>query len=431
MHALLESDLSRLLAQIFAIMAVSRLVHAVLRPMHQPLAVAEMIAGILLGPSLLGWVAPDLSGALFPPSSVAVLHQIGQLGLVFFMFLVGLELDLDLLRGHRRSSSLISLGGIATPFVIGIAVGYLMYPVLSTPTVSRTGFSLFIGIALSITAFPVLARILKDQHLLGTEVGAIAIAAAAVDDVTAWSMLAFIVAITRVSDVGGAVASLALTLAFVVVMLGVIRPLLARLARRMPQPGAVTQNLIAVAMMALLVSSWLTEAIGIHSLFGAFLLGAIVPREGGLARAFVSRIEDLVVLIWLPVFFASTGLRVEIGLLSSGEEWAICGFVIVVACLGKIGGVGVSARLVGFSWRAAGTIGLLMNTRGLMELVVLTIGLELGILSRLTFSMMVLMAVVTTFMTVPFLHLFCRPQLLASAGHAASVAPSHAHPGAT
>lgn len=423
MHALLESDLSRLLAQIFAIVAVSRLVHAALRPMRQPLAVAEMIAGILLGPSLLGWLAPELSGALFPPSSVAVLHQIGQLGLVFFMFLVGLELDLDLLRGHRRSLSLISLGGIATPMLIGVAVGYLMYPVLSTPDVSRTAFSLFFGISLSITAFPVLARILKEQRLIGTEVGAIVIGSAAVGDVTAWSMLAFIVAITRADDVGGSLATLALTLAFVGVMLGVVRPLLARLARSMSQPGTVTQNLVTVAIMAVLASSWLTEAIGIHSLFGAFLLGAIVPREGGLARTFVSRIEDLVVLILLPVFIASTGLRVEIGLLSSGQEWAICGFVIAVACIGKIGGVGVSARLVGFPWRAAGAIGLLMNTRGLMELVVLTIGLELGILSRLTFSMMVLMAVVTTFMTVPFLHLFCRPHLLASASASAP------HPG--
>jgi len=408
MHRLLENDLSRLVAQVLAIIAVSRIVHLILRPLREPLAVAEMIAGILLGPSLLGWLVPDVSAAVFPPASLGTLHLVGQLGLVFFMFLVGLELDLELLRGHRRSSFLIALGGIATPFTLGIAVGYLMYPVLSAPDVSRTAFSLFVGIALSITAFPVLARILKEQRLHATEIGAITTAAAAINDVVAWFLLAFVIAISRASDPGGAIVTLLLTLAFLVVMFGAVRPFVARLAKHGPTPGAVTQNLIAFASMAALVSSWLTELIGIHALFGAFVFGAIVPREGGMARAMVARLEDLVVLVWLPVFFASTGLRTEIGLLSSGQEWALCGFVILVACAGKIGGAGVSARLLGFRWREAGTIGLLMNTRGLMELVVLSIGLDLGILSRLTFSMMVLMAVVTTFMTVPLLHLVCR-----------------------
>jgi Kef-type K+ transport system membrane component KefB len=194
-----------------------------------------------------------------------------------------------------------------------------------------------------------------------------------------------------------------------VAMFVVVRPFLARLVKRGPSPGAVTQNLIAGATLAALASSWLTEAIGIHALFGAFVFGAIVPREGGMARAMAVRLEDLILLVWLPVFFASTGLRTEIGLLSSGSEWALCGLVIAVACIGKIGGAGLSAWLLGFRWREAGTIGLLMNTRGLMELVVLSIGLDLGILSRLTFTMLVLMAVVTTFMTVPLLHVIVRP----------------------
>lgn len=409
MHRLLENDLSRLVAQVLAIVIGSRFLHRILRPLREPLAVAEMIAGILLGPSLLGWLAPDASAALFPPASLGTLHLVGQLGLVLFMFVVGLELELDLLKDHRRASFLISLGGIATPFCLGLALGYFLYPTLSSPDVSRIAFSAFIGIALSVTAFPVLARILKEQRLHATEIGAITTAAAAINDVAAWSLLAFVVAIARASDLDSAFVTLALTSAFLGVMFGIVRPLAARLANRLPDGGAVTQNLIVLATMAALVSSWITELIGIHALFGAFVVGAIVPRERGLARAMASRLEDLVVLVWLPVFFASTGLRTQIGLLSSGHQWMLCALVIAVACAGKIGGAGLSARLLGFSWRDAGTIGLLMNTRGLMELVVLAIGLDLGILSPLTFSIMVLMAVTTTFMTVPLLHWFCRP----------------------
>jgi Kef-type K+ transport system membrane component KefB len=418
MHHLLENPLSRLVAQVLAILVVSRIVHLVFRPLREPLAVAEMLAGILLGPSLLGWLAPDVSSALFPPASLGILHLVGQLGLIFFMFVVGLELDLELLRNHRRSSFLISMGGIATPFILGIVIGYEVYPILSTPDVSRIAFSLFIGVALSITAFPVLARILKELQLHTTELGAITTAAAAVDDVVAWSLLAFVVAIARSSDLSDALVTLSLALAFVIAMFRVVRPLLARLARRNPAP--VTQNLIAFATMAALVSSGLTELIGIHALFGAFVLGVVMPREGGVAQAIAARLEDLVLLVWLPVFFASTGLRTEIGLLSSGEEWALCGFIIVAACAGKIGGAGLSTRLLGFSWRESGTIGLLMNTRGLMELVVLSIGLELGILSRLTFSMMVLMAVTTTFMTAPLVHLVGRSRVPAVRPAAAS-----------
>jgi Kef-type K+ transport system membrane component KefB len=391
----------QLLCQIGAILLAGRLLGRLMRRLGQPTVIAEILAGILLGPSLLGVISPGALDALFPAASLPVLGMTAQLGLVFFMFLVGLEFDPSLLRGQGRSSVAISNAGIIVPFVLGAIASIPLHATLAPAGVSRIAFGLFLGAAMSVTAFPVLARILAERRLIRTRVGALALAAAAVDDVTAWCMLAFVVAVAGAAGVGPALQTTGLAIVYVLVMWKVVRPMLARIG---PRGGlAVSSDTIAFVFLVLLASAAVTEWIGIHALFGAFLLGAIIPRDRGLHTVLVEKIEDFVTIVLLPLFFAYSGLRTQIGLLDDPTAWWTTLGIITVACVGKFGGTAAAARLTGLDLRSSAAIGVLMNTRGLMELVVLNIGLDLGVISTELFAMMVIMALVTTWITSPLL----------------------------
>jgi Kef-type K+ transport system membrane component KefB/nucleotide-binding universal stress UspA family protein len=408
---LLADPLSRFVLQIIVVVAVARAIGVVARRFRQPVVIAEIGAGILLGPSILGWASPQLETLLFGPAQ-GLLRVVSQLGLVLFMFLIGLELDLKLLRGRSRTALLVSHTSIAVPFALGAALAAHLYETYAPDGVSVTSFALFMGAAMSITAFPVLARILSERGLLRTKIGSVAIAVAAVDDLTAWCALAFVIATARTGGVQPALITSVLVVAYVFVMWRGIRPVLQRLARRVATPEAMSQDVVAVVLVLLLTSAWVTDQIGVHMLFGAFLFGVILPKDGGFARSLGEKLEDLVVVLLLPIFFAYSGLRTEIGLLDSTQHWLVCGLVIVVACLGKFAGALLPARWTGLSWREAGALGVLLNTRGLMELIVLNIGLDLGVISAEIFSMMVLMALVTTLMTTPLLdRIYPRAQL--------------------
>ncbi len=399
------SALTLLLAQMSVVLLASRLLGAGARKLGQPQVIAEVVAGIVLGPSLLGWVWPGGMAMLFPDSSMSSLKMLSQVGLVLFMFLVGLELDPKLLKGRAHSSVIISHTSIVVPFALGAGAAFWLYTSYATAGVSFLSFALFLGVAMSVTAFPVLARILSERHLLTSRVGAITIACAAVDDVTAWCILAFVVAVARASGLDAALWTTALAAAFIAFMLFVVRPFLARLGHRVADKSGMTPAVTGVTLLGLLLSSSATELIGIHALFGAFMFGAVLPKEGRLAESLAERLETVAVGLLLPLFFAFSGLRTEIGLVNEPSEWLVTGALIALATLGKFGGSAVAARLTGLRWREASAVGILMNTRGLMELIVLNIGLDLGVISPTVFTMLVLMALVTTFMTTPVLSL--------------------------
>jgi Kef-type K+ transport system membrane component KefB len=363
-----------------------------------------MVAGILLGPSLFGWLLPGAASAIFPPDSLGFLSAVSQVGVVLFMFLMGLEVDPQLLRRKGRTAVVTSQAGIFVPFVLGAALGAFLYPRLSTEGVKELHFVIFMGTAMSITAFPVLARILNERGLLVTNVGTMAMACAAVDDVAGWSILAAVVLLTRSHEVG---ASMGLTLlgllTFGAVLLLVVRPLLRKLVDIYVRRDVLSNDLMALVLLLVLGSALASEAIGVHALFGAFVLGVVVPRRSDFVRAIIGKMQDLVVVLLLPLFFALTGLRTQIGLLTGASMWGYCGLVLLVAIVGKFGGASVAARVSGLSWREAGALGVLMNTRGLVELVILNIGLEIGVISPSLFTMMVIMALVTTIITTPLL----------------------------
>ena len=397
-------NLSLLIAQVATILIVARLIGWLFRRFHQPRVVGEMVAGILLGPTLLGWAAPGISAVLFPPASMGYLNALSQFGLLLFMFLVGLELDLEQLRKLGRIATTTSLASIITPFILGFLLAIYLYPRLSDRGVSFTGFALFMSIAMSITAFPVLARILTERDLLRSKVGSVAITCAAVDDVTAWIILAGIIVLIRSSNLPLPLwAMLAGLGVFILVMLVVVRRALQRLVTFYERQGGFTQDILAVVLLLVMASGWMTEFLGVHALFGAFLAGAIMPRHHELSRELLRRCEALIVTLLLPLYFAFTGLRSSVFLISGARMWFYCAMIIALAIIGKLLGSLIAARINGMSWREATAVGVLMNTRGLVELVILNIGLDLGVLSPALFSIMVLMALVTTFMTSPLI----------------------------
>jgi Kef-type K+ transport system membrane component KefB len=406
-------NLFTLVLQITVILAVCRLIGSLFRRFHQPRVVGEMFAGILLGPSLLGWVAPQFSAYLFPASSLGFLNALSQIGVVIFMFLVGLGINPKELKHQSHAAVLTSHVSITAPFVLASLLALYLYPRLSDDSVSFTNFALFMGAAMSITAFPVLARILSERNLLSSPLGTVAIACAAVDDVTGWCILAYIVVLIRAAHGAGSIwITLGGILLFAGAMIYGVRFLLRGFERTFRKHGEISENLMAVMLLLVLVSALCTERLGIHLLFGSFLMGAIMPKEQKFVRYVLDRFEIITITLLLPLFFAFTGLRTNIGLVKGQEMWIDCALIILVATLGKLGGSMAAARLSGMPLREAAGLGTLMNTRGLMELVILNIGLDIKVISPALFSMMVLMALFTTFMTTPVLELICPDNLL-------------------
>jgi Kef-type K+ transport system membrane component KefB len=399
--------LVHVLGALTAVLVTGRLVGRLFRLIRQPPVIGEVVGGMILGPSLLGRVWPEAAAVVLPSSVAPYLGVVAQLGVILYMFLVGLDLDLKVLVSRAQATVTISHASIIAPFLLGAALALFLYPRLSTRDVPFTSFALFLGVAMSITAFPVLARILTDCRMQKTHLGAIALGCAAMDDVTAWCLLAFVVAMTRAA-VGAVVPVLLLTAGFIAFMLLVVQPLAARVLGRLDLVH-LTSGVTAIVYAALLLSAIATELIGIHAIFGAFLLGAVIPHDTPVARAFVAKLEDPVTVLLLPAFFAFTGLRTQVGLVSGAEHWLMCGLIILVATAGKFGGTLAAARFTGLDWRESAGLGILMNTRGLMELIVLNIGLDLGVISPTLFAMMVLMALATTIATTPILHLLVPP----------------------
>ncbi|WP_310426891.1 cation:proton antiporter [Chamaesiphon sp. VAR_48_metabat_135_sub] len=391
------------LIEVLVVIGGSRLVGWAFRSIGQPLVIGEIVAGIALGPSLLGWLAPDLAGALFPVTAIPFLNVLSQIGLIFFMFLIGLELDPKYLQGNLKTAVVTSGVSILVPFSLAGILSLLIYPVLSNNSVSFTAFTLFLGAAMSITAFPVLARIITENNLQNTRLGTLALTCAAVDDVTAWCLLALAIAVTRTNSMVGAVPIIIYSVVYIGAMLTVGRWLLNILSTYYDRTGKLSQLMLAGIYMAVVSSALITEAIGIHLIFGAFLLGAAMPKNPRLVREVAQKTEDFVLIFLLPVFFAYSGLKTQIGLLNSPELWLLCLAILGVAIVGKYVGTYYAARSCQIDRQEASALGWLMNTRGLTELIVLNIGLELGVISPILFTMLVIMALVTTFMTSPLL----------------------------
>ncbi|MEH2437132.1 MAG: cation:proton antiporter [Nostoc sp.] len=391
------------LVEVLIIIGLSRLVGLGFRSIKQPLVIGEIVAGIMLGPSLFGLVAPDVAVSLFPPETIPFLNVLSQVGLIFFMFLIGLELNPKYLSGQLEVAVLTSHVSILVPFSLGTLLAVLLYPLVSDASVSFTAFALFLGAAMSITAFPVLARIITENNLQGTRLGTLALTCAAVDDVTAWCLLAVAIAVARTGDFAGAIPTIIASIVYIGLMLTAGRWFLQRLAKHYLRAGRLSQVLLAGIYMAVVASALITELIGIHLIFGAFLLGAAMPKNEDLVRELAVKTEDFVLIFLLPIFFAYSGLKTQIGLLNRPELWLLCALVLGVAIVGKYVGTYVAARVSGISKREASALGWLMNTRGLTELIVLNIGLELKVISPLIFTMLVIMALVTTFMTSPLL----------------------------
>ncbi len=409
-----------LLADLIIIIVAARALGALARRVGQPAVVGEVVAGMLLGPTVLGRIAPSVPAWLFPRE--VPLKEIADLGLVFFMFLVGLELDTGLMKKEGRRALLISLSGIAAPFFLGMLLGWPLSTVnalgvfqegTSHPPAVLT-FSLFLGSAMCITAFPILARIMVETGLYKAPVGISALCAAAVDDAIAWILLAAVIGLTKNGSAAKAAPALMLTIVFVIVMFTLVRRLLMILERRYLELGRLSVDHVAIALVGVLLSALATEKIGIHAIFGAFVFGAVMPKGSGMARELTEKIEDFTVVVLLPVFFAVTGLRTNLFALNNVSLLGWLLLILLTATVGKFVGTGLAAKLTGSSSKDAVIIGALMNTRGLTELVILSIGLSLGVLSDRTFAMMVIMALATTVMAAPIVNrLVSRDELVA------------------
>lgn len=397
-----------LVLQIAVVLACSRIVGSLFLKVGQPRVVGEMFAGIMLGPSLLGGIAPQWSAFVFPPSSLGFLNALSQVGVIVFMFLVGLGINPRELKSQGHAAVLTSHVSITAPFVLASFLAVYLYPRLSDSSVPFTSFALFMGAAMSITAFPVLARILAERNMLNSRLGTVGIACAAVDDVTGWCILAYIVLFIRAGNTGHRILfTVGGLIAFALVMVYGVQRLLKRFEVSYRQTGELSENALALMLLLALISALCTEWLGIHLLFGSFLMGTIMPKEQMFVRYVVNKFETIVVTLLLPLFFAFTGLRTNVGLVKGAEMWMYCIAIILVATLGKLGGSMLASWWSGMPAREAAGLGTLMNTRGLMELVILNIGLDIKVISPALFSMMVLMALVTTFMTSPLLQAIC------------------------
>ena len=409
---------SHVFATMAAVIAVGFGLGRVFVALGQPPVVGEVIAGIALGPSLLGAVWPDAMHALIPvgangkphPEVIAALTAVSQLGVTLYMFLVGLELNASKLTKQAHAAVAISHASIVVPFVLGAALALWLYPQVSHSQVPFTSFALFMGAAMAVTAFPVLARILADRKLDKTDLGVAALGCAAADDITAWCMLAFVVGVARekVNDAGLVLAG---AVAFMAVMFWGVRPVMARISAWLDaRPGRLPTAVLPATLAAVLVAALTTEAIQVHAVIGAFLLGAVTPHDGRLAREVTAKLHDIVTVLLLPAFFALTGMRTSLETLDEPWMWVACVVIVAIATAGKFGGTVAAARLTGYAWRPAAALGMMMNTRGLMGLIVLNIGLGMGVISPTLFAMMVLMAVATTMATAPVVDRLLRVQ---------------------
>ena len=395
--------LAILILQVVSIIVISRLFGFFFNKIGQPTVIGEIIAGIALGPSVLGLFFPEASAFIFPAASLSNLQFVSQVGLILFMFVIGMELDLKVLRNQAHDAVVISHASIIIPYFLGMGLAYYMYEEFSPDNISFLSFALFMGIATSITAFPVLARVIQERDLTKTKLGIIAITCAAADDITAWCILAAVIAIVKAGSFTSALYTIALAIGYVMFMAMVMQPILKRVGKIYSEKETINKTIVAIAFLVLMGSAYLAEIIGIHALFGAFLAGVIMPPHFSFRKIMTEKTEDVSLVLLLPLFFVFTGLRTQIGLLNDSHLWAMCGVIILTAVAGKFGGSALAARYVGQSWKEALSVGALMNTRGLMELIVLNIGYDLGVLTPEVFAMMVLMALITTFMTGPAL----------------------------
>ena len=394
----------RLVIQIAVVICVARTIGIVFRKIRQPQVMGEMVAGIVLGPSLLGLLTPRVMTTLFPESSLGYLNAVSQIGLILFMFLVGLGINPKELKRQGHAAVLVSHISITAPFFLAACLALFLYPRLSENGISFANFALFMGAAMSVTAFPVLARILAERDMLDTRLGTVAISCAAVDDVTGWGVLAYIVALVRARGTNTPPwVTLLGFVVFVLIMVFGLKRLLRRFEIAYDRSGHLSDNMLAAIILLVLASALATEWLGIHLLFGAFLLGAIMPKDPTFVRYLTHKLEFIPVVVLLPTFFALTGLKTSISVIRGPSMAFYCILIIVVAIFGKLGGSTIAARVTGSSFREASALGVLMNTRGLMELVILNIGREIKVISPALFSMMVLMALITTFMTSPLL----------------------------
>ncbi|WP_294200443.1 cation:proton antiporter [uncultured Chryseobacterium sp.] len=399
----LHHPLALLLAQIVTIILVARLFGWICMKIRQPSVIGEMIAGIVLGPSLLGMYFPEFSAFLFPKESLGNLQFLSQIGLILFMYIVGMELDLSVLRKKAHDAVVISHASIIIPFALGIGLSYFIYKEFAPEGIPFTSFALFIAIAMSITAFPVLARIVQERNLQKTKLGTVVITCAAADDITAWCILAAVIAIVKAGSFESSIYVILMAIAYVFLMIKIVRPFLKRIGDLQAGKNTINKPMVAIFFLTLILSAYATEVIGIHALFGAFMAGAIMPENAKFRTLFIDKVEDVALVLLLPLFFVFTGLRTQIGLLNDSHLWITAGFIILTAVIGKFAGSALTAKFLGINWKESLTIGALMNTRGLMELIVLNIGYDLGVLSPEIFAMMVIMALFTTFMTGPML----------------------------
>ncbi len=399
----LHHPLALLLAQIVTIILVARLFGWICIKIKQPSVIGEMIAGIVLGPSLVGMYFPEFSAFLFPKESLGNLQFLSQIGLILFMYIVGMELDLSVLRKKAHDAVVISHASIIIPFALGVGLSYFIYREFAPDGIQFTSFALFIAIAMSITAFPVLARIVQERNLQKTKLGTVVITCAAADDITAWCILAAVIAIVKAGSFASSIYVILMAIAYVFIMIKIVRPFLKRIGDLQAGKNTINKPMVAIFFLTLILSAYTTEVIGIHALFGAFMAGAIMPENTKFRTMFIEKIEDVALVLLLPLFFVFTGLRTQIGLLNDGHLWITAGFIILTAVVGKFAGSTLTAKFLGINWKESLTIGALMNTRGLMELIVLNIGYDLGVLSPEIFAMMVIMALFTTFMTGPAL----------------------------
>jgi Kef-type K+ transport system membrane component KefB len=403
-----RADFNKLVAAVFLsialVLIVARLFGAVATRIGQPRVMGEVIAGLCLGPSLLGAISPNLQATFFPSDVLPALGVVANLGLIFYMFLVGLEVDRGSLKGKVAQATAISNTSVAVPMLLGIAVALPLYKLVG-PDKKFVAFALFMGVAMSITAFPVLARILAERRMIKRPIGSLAIACAAVDDVTAWFLIALAVTIAASGTFGDVAKTIAEATAYTLVMVLIVRRVVARMATAFDEVGRMPGAWFAAIVIGVLLSAYVTEEINIAFIFGGFVFGMIMPRHARLNEEITRRIDDFVVTLLLPVFFVYTGLRTNVGLLDRPELWLLTLLLIAVAILGKLAGAAAAARVVGYDWKASSVIGTLMNTRGLTELIVLNLALDVGAISNVLFAMLVIMAVVTTLMAGPLLKL--------------------------